>query len=169
MQPVKNKKLTYLLICAVAAVWGIVIFRLFFAEAGEEYQPAFAERKQVHEPYDQYAAQPDTFRLVLNYRDPFLGTSAKIEKPGPSVNPATAALHAALSKPALPPPINWSGIGYIGRIVNPVSKKIVSIVTVNGRERMLAEGEVFEGLKLIKNKRDSILVEWQGKQKYIKQ
>ena len=170
MQPVKNKKLTYLLLCAVAAVWGIVIYRLFFAEAGEDYKPAFAERQVVHEPYDQYAEKPDTFRLALNYRDPFLGGTAKIADPVVTVPASSStALHAALSRPALPPPINWNAIQYTGRIINPVTKKAVSIVTVNGRERMLSEGEVFEGLKLLKNKRDSILVEWQGKQKHIKQ
>jgi hypothetical protein len=171
MQPVKNKKLTYLLLCAVAAVWGIVIYRLFFADAGGDYKPAFGTVKPVHEPYDQYVEKPDTFKLGLNYRDPFLAGPVKSTEPiatKPALSAADAALHAALSRPALPPPINWSVIQYTGRILNPVSKKIVSIVTVNGKERMLSEGEVFESVKLIKNKRDSILVEWQGKQKYIR-
>ncbi|MCD0487356.1 hypothetical protein LPB86_03890 [Pedobacter sp. MC2016-14] len=168
MQPVKNKKLTYLLICAVAAVWGIVIYRLFFAEVAEDYQPAFAERKMVHEPYDQYAELPDTFKLALNYRDPFLGALAK--SPTTVTAPVKPAVQVIpLPVKPLPPVINWAAIQYTGSITNPVTKKIVSIVTVNGRERMLGEGEVFEGLKLIKNKRDSILVLWQGKQKYIKQ
>ncbi len=148
-----------------------MIYRLFFADAGEDYKPAFAAAKPVHEPYDQYTEKPDTFKLALNYRDPFLGVPAKSTEPAvtpKTLSAADAALHAALSRPALPPPINWSVIQYTGRILNPVSKKVVSIVTVNGKERMLSEGEVFESVKLIKNKRDSILVEWQGKQKYIR-
>lgn len=167
MQPVKNKKLTYLLICAVAAVWGIIIYRVLFNESDAGYEPKFNTVQKAHEPYDQYLVKNDTFTLSLNYRDPFLGGAVK----EPEVKDAAVMNIQPVNfnpKP-LPPPINWAVIKYGGYIVNPVTKKLVSIVVVNEKERMLAEGEVFDGLKLLKNKRDSILVSWQGKQKYIKQ
>ncbi len=167
MQPVKNKKLTYLLICAVAAVWGIIIYRVFFLEPGNDYTPAFAEAKPVHEPFDQYQEKPDTFKLALNYRDPFLGSAYKTEEPIVEAGPPKPS--TLLPVKPLPPAINWSGIRYSGYITNPGTKKMVSIVTVNGKERMLGEGEVLDGVKLLKNKKDSILVEWLGKQKYIRQ
>ncbi|MNL84889.1 hypothetical protein D3C87_2130050 [compost metagenome] len=65
--------------------------------------------------------------------------------------------------------IDWTVIKYSGYITNPVTKKLVSILSVNGMERMLAEGEQFEGARLLKNKKDSVLISWKGKQKYIKQ
>ncbi|TKC09081.1 hypothetical protein [Pedobacter frigoris] len=167
MQPVKNKKLTYLLICAVAAVWGIIIYRVLFNESDDDYQPNFAAVKTVHEPYDQYVAKKDTFRLVLNYRDPFVGGAYVDPEPVQAVGTIAPAVN--YNPPPKPPPINWSGIRYSGYVVNPQNKKLVSIIVVNGNERMVTEGEVFEGVKLLKNKRDSILVSWQGKQKYIKQ
>jgi len=166
MQQVKNKKLTYLLLCAVAGVWGIILYKIFFKE--KEDQDIFPSTavKADHEPYDKYTVKTDTFKLVLNYRDPFLGTAAPASKTEKSDMPSVPVIKAPV---VIPPPLNWSGIQYSGRIINPVSKRIVSILSVNGKERMMAEGEVFEGVKLLKNQRDSVLLSWQGKQKYIKQ
>lgn len=167
MQPVKNKKLTYLLICAVAVVWGIVIYKFVFNDAGDDYTVRTGVTKKTDEPYDQYAAKPDTFKLALNYRDPFGETAPKdvVEEVIPA---AGKPVNFAPPTP-MPVPVNWSAIRYSGYVTNPVTKKLVSIIVVNGKERMVAEGEVFEGVRLLKNRRDSILVSWKDKQKYIKQ
>lgn len=166
MRVAKNKKTTYLLICAVVAVWGIVLHKVFFKTPEEDYSIKTATTKVEHEPYDQYVAKKDSFKLALNYRDPFLGTTAIAEKKadgkGLKIKPIAATVN-------LPPPIDWNSVRYAGRIINPVSKKVVSIIIVHGVERMMSEGEVFQGVKLLKNKRDSILINWQGKQKHIKQ
>nr|WP_068893385.1 hypothetical protein [Pedobacter panaciterrae] len=167
MQPVKNKKLTYLLICAVAAVWGIIIYKVLFNNTDDDFEPKFKTAKEDHEPYDQYLIKNDTFKLVLNYRDPFLGgmTAASDDKN----NTAIASEANFIPPPPPPPPIDWSLIKYSGYIVNPATKKLVAILVINGREQMTAEGQTFEGVKLLQNRKDSILVSWQGKKKYIKQ
>ena len=167
MQPVKNKKLTYLLICAVAVVWGIVVYKFVFNDTGDDYALKSFPVKKVDEPYDQYAAKPDTFKLALNYRDPFgeHGQAVVVQELPVSAGQPTNFIPT----PMPPPPIDWSFIRYSGYVTSPATKKLVSIMVVNGQERMVAEGEVFGGVKLLKNKKDSILVSWQGKQKYIKQ
>lgn len=166
MQPVKNKGVTYLLIVAVALVWGIIIYRIFFMDPVEEDSGQFIKSTTKHEPFDQYLVKKDTFTLALNYRDPFLSNvNAPVEIPKTSL--ATQALQIPV-KPFVPPP-NWEMIRYSGYITNPVTKKLVSILTVNGKEQMVAEGESLEGVRLLKNKKDSVLVSWMGKQKYIKQ
>jgi len=167
MQPVKNKKLTYLLICAVAAVWGIIVYKVLFNETEAGYEPKFKVVKKEQEPYDQYLAKDDTFKLVLNYRDPFLvGVSVVPENKGVG---SAVPVQANFNPPSLPPPIDWTVIKYSGYIVNPVTKKLVAILVFNGREQMISEGQSFEGVKLLQNRKDSILVSWQGKKKYIKQ
>lgn len=168
MQGAKNKKLTYFLICAVAVVWGVILHRIFFNNTEEEYQLKNPAALIKHEPYDQYVAKEDTFKLALNYKDPFLGGIV------PESMPKTEALPVAKPAnfmPPLPPKpvVDWSVIKYAGYIVNPVTKKLVSIITVNGTERMLAEGESFDGAQLLKNKKDSVLISWKGKQKFIRQ
>lgn len=164
-EPVKNKKVVYLLICAVAGVWGVIVYQLFLKDAGEDYVLQNAVGKQKHEPFDQYLAKPDTFKLALQYRDPFLGEGGAkvVENPGP-VNPIPMVRPAVIT-----PPINWGSIRYMGRFVNSGSKKTVVIISLNGKEHMIENGVVFEGVKLLKITPDSILVSWQGKQKYIKQ
>lgn len=159
--------MTYLLLCAVAVVWGVIVYRLFFNDSGEDGAVGFLQPKAVHEPYNQYVAKNDTFKLALNYRDPFLG---KInDHPETAVKAIPAAHKELIPVKFIPPPVNWSVIRYSGYITNPKTKKIVAIVMVNDKERMMGEGEHFQGVELLKNKKDSILVSWMGKQKYIKQ
>ena len=166
MEPVKNKTMTYLLICAVAMVWGIIVYRIFFNEATDDEETSFAIAKTVHEPYDRYVVKNDTFHLAVNYRDPFLGKAVTlVQELKPSVAPRVIQ---PMPKP-VPPPLNWETIRYSGYVTNPITKKMIAILTVNGMERMTAEGESFQGVKLLKNKKDSILVSWMGKQKYIRQ
>lgn len=167
MQPVKNKKLTWFLICAVALVWGVILYRLFFNHTEEDYGLKSQAAVLKHEPYDQYLPKADTFRLVLNYKDPFLGGMAATA-PEPKHTDLPVQPVNFVPPPAIPM-VDWSVVKYSGYIINPQTKKTVSIVMLNGKERMMAEGERFEGLQLLSNKRDSVLVSWQGKQKYIKQ
>ena len=164
-EPVKNKKLTYLLICAVAGVWGIIVYQLFLKDRGEDFVPRTAMPKQKHEPYDQYLPKTDTFKLVLNYRDPFIDKMTSSIKESPVAVKTLPAIKPSIAAP----PINWSSIRYTGRFVNPVSKKAVVIVTLNGKEQMMETGMVVDGVKLLKITLDSIMVSWQGNQKYIRQ
>lgn len=165
MQPVKNKKLTYLLICAVAVVWGVVLYRVFFKGGEDDYKLKEQPIVDKHELYDQYVLHRDTFKLALNYRDPFLG----LPEAPPKVTDVGSTNNTNFIPPPVKPAIDWSAIKYSGYIINPVTKKIITILVVRGKEQMVSDGELFEGVKLLKNKRDSILVFWQGKQKHIKQ
>lgn len=87
MQAAKNKKLTYFLICAVAVVWGVILHRVFFNNTEEDYVLKNPSAMAKHEPYDQYVLKEDTFKLALNYKDPFLGgmAPASTEKPESAV------------------------------------------------------------------------------------
>lgn len=164
MQAGKNKKVTYLLICAVSIVWGLILYKVFSNDTDVEegfQQPVVSG---TSEAYDQFVTRPDTFKLALNYEDPFVG-SVKTEQVK-VVEKIKAINYTALQ---VRPLVDWTGVSYSGYVVNPMTKKLVAILVVLGQERMLAEGEVFAGLKLLKNKKDSVLVSWQGKQKFIKQ
>ena len=164
MQVGKNKKLTYFLICAVVVVWGVVLYKVFFNQADDGSEIKSQPVVKKDQIYDQYALKNDSFKLALDYSDPFVGTT-KLE----TQVVETTAQQINFTPPPPAPPIDWRSIKYLGYTVNHVTKKIVSIVVVNGKEQMLSDGEVLDGVKLIKNKRDSVLIYWQGKHKYIKQ
>ncbi|WP_124582144.1 hypothetical protein [Pedobacter sp. KBW06] len=140
------------------------MYRVLFNNSDDDYQLKAQPVVKRAEPYDQYELKRDTFRLALNYRDPFVGMVQAVPKPV-----EIAAKPTNFAPAPFKPPINWGVVKYKGYVINPQTKKLVSIVEVSGKERMLAEGEFLEGLKLLKNKKDSILVYWQGKQKHIKQ
>jgi hypothetical protein len=168
MEITKNKKLTYFLICAVAVVWGVILHRVFFSKSEEDYKIKESDSVIRHEPYDQYVIKEDTFKLALNYRDPFLGEMPPVSEPKPEG--LTTIKQVSFVPPQVAKPVvDWSVIKYSGYIINPITKKTVCIITVNGNERMLAEGESFAGAQLLKNKKDSVLISWKGKEKYIKQ
>ncbi len=159
--------LTYFLICSVALVWSVILYRIFFKNSEEDYSLKSVSVIDKQEFYDQYVTKEDTFKLALNYRDPFLGTMEPLLASSLSI-PVTKQQNFVPATPASPN-IDWNAIKYAGYIVNPISKKLVSIIVVNGKERMLALGERFEGAQLLKYEKDSVLISWKGKQKYIKQ
>jgi hypothetical protein len=154
----KNKKLTYFLGFIVLSVWGMIIYRIFYAVSGNDDEgniPAVATI-QAKEPYNDFALPKDTTHLLLNYRDPFgltqfKDTTEKMVKSGHH-KPMT------VSKPAT----DWSFIKYSGYIQNPVSKKLIALVTINGKNEMLSEGEAKDKVKLIKNMKEEIKISFNG-------
>jgi len=159
----KNKKLTYFLILVVAGVWGMIIYRVFSAVDNTDDDTTSVAPKPIKEAFNDYTIPKDTTKLLLNYRDPFGVTKRKdtttrlrsITKPGPSI--------AVAVKPA----INWSFITYSGYIRNPATKKLIALVSINGQNLTLNEGETKNQVKLLKNLRDSIKVSFDGKTKFI--
>jgi hypothetical protein len=158
----KNKKVTYLLGLLVAIVWGIIIYRIFDAAAGNDDTILPVQTSSKKEAYNDFVIPKDTAHLLLNYRDPFGITRQK--------DTTVTAIKKMHIKPAMvipKPAINWNFIQYSGYIRNPASKKLITLVSINGRNEMLAEGEVKGQVKLLKNMRDSIKISYNGKIKYI--
>lgn len=159
----KNKKLTYFLILVVAGLWGIIIYRVFSAVGNTDDDTQLATLKPIKESFNDYTIPKDTTKLLLNYRDPFGITKRKdtanrvsnMSKPRPGI--------AITAKPA----INWSFITYSGYIRNPATKRLVALVSINGQNLTLTEGETKNQVKLLKNLRDSIKVSFEGKAKFI--
>lgn len=158
----KNKKLTYFLIAIVLGVWGLILYRIFDAVGDNDETTIPVAVKQAKEAFNDYSLPKDTAKLLLNYRDPFgitkpKDTAVRISKATPlksTVGPA---------KPAM----NWSFISYSGYIRNPASKKLIALVSINGQNLTLAEGETKNQVKLLKNLRDSIKISYEGKTKFI--
>lgn len=153
--------MTYLLICCVAGVWGIIFYRVFDGLAAEDSTPLSA--RTIKESYFNMTDHAkDKVILEMGYADPFALTNSE---PEPLVKTSGPAL------PPIPMPIkpqvNWSGIIYSGQIYNRAEKRQVAIISVNGKEVMLSEGERASGLKFIKRVGDSIKVEYQNAIKFL--
>jgi hypothetical protein len=158
----KNKKLTYFLGLIVVAVWGMILYRVFDAYSGNDDDTPITTGKPVKEAYNDYTIPKDTTHLLLNYRDPF-----GLSKPKDTLNGPLANHHKSIIPISAKPAVNWSFIQYSGYIRNPGSKKLIALVTINGKNETLSEGEMKGQVKLIKNLRDSIKISFNGQTKYI--
>jgi len=158
----KNKKLIYFLIIVVLGVWGIIIYRVFSAIGNGDDDAATPAVKPIKEAFNDYAIPKDTTKLLLNYRDPF-GLVKQKDTAGTVIHAVKRMNSTVNIKPA----INWSFITYSGYIRNPSTKRLVALVSVNGQNLTLAEGETKNQVKLLRNLRDSIKVSYEGKTKFI--
>lgn len=162
----KGKTATYLLIAAVAAVWGLIIYRIF-ASIGDDVPVSASALPGKKVPLDDYAFKPDTTRLLLNYRDPF-GKSSTVSTSDTS-NLKKTASKVTLTAAPVKKEITWPAISYGGYIQNPESKKLIALLHINGRNVMLAEGESVDGVKLIKNLKDVVNLQYQGESRSFSQ
>jgi len=157
----KGKKVTYFLICCVALVWGVIFREVFLGAADDSELPV--PTSAIREPYfTKVDHSKDKFSLNLNDDDPFMSFSVIEPEPLSEVSPAPLNV-----KLVTKPLVNWSAISYKGQIYNKTEKKHVAIVSINGKEVLLSEGEKAEGLKFIKRSGDSIKVEYQKAITYL--
>jgi len=159
----KKKALTYLLGIAVIAIWGMIIYRVIQAFSGND-TPQFQNSVSIKkEAFNDYTIPKDTASLNLNYRDPF--SDKKTDTIAAQAHKAITHTNPIINRPK--PQVNWSGIKYIGFVGKSGSKKWIAMMTINGREAMMAEGETTDQVKLIKNMRDSVKVSYQGATRFI--
>ena len=75
----KKEKKTYLLLAVVLVIWGVLAFQIFKAvNPSEEVVPVFTTTQKTNLIKLE---KRDTFSIVANYRDPFLGTLPKSSIP----------------------------------------------------------------------------------------
>ena len=135
----KNKKLTYVLFPGAILIWVIVIYRIIAAvgpsDSGETAR--ISPKKFNTEKYTR-----DTFELISNYRDPFLGSIAK--KP--------VAQKKTKTKPKKqkkkPEKVEWPHISYEGIIRNEKSGEEVAVLRIDGMEYLMRKGDVVQNVKV---------------------
>jgi len=149
---VKSKLSTYLLLAVAAGIWGVVVWRLFFAKPG---QGDLTAPPRSHKTADTRAE--DT--LYLDYRDPFDMTPVTVAAPQKAAKPLPP-------KPVPPPAPQRPNMRYTGLIVkNGVSN---CLVEVERQQYILKIGDTCARSKLVKVFSDSIYVVFQKKTFTIK-
>ena len=156
-----NRPQVYTLIVLVTIVWGTVFFRVF-KSWGDDGYPAFEPDISAKAEFENYSIT-DTVTLNLNHGDPFRLSNARtaVEKVAESPPPRYAAARAERKRPA---PIL---ITYSGYIQIPGSRKVLSMLNLKGKGLLIAEGEVAEDVRLLKNLKDSVKVAYKGNISYI--
>ena len=161
----KNKSVTYLLITVVAAIWGLVFYRIFNATNEEENFP-----NQVAKPIKTTSTiEEDTFELINDYRDPFLGSMSSsfdriTSRPMRRKVPTPQKTEPTLATP----PIDWSFVSYLGTIWNKQTNKEIGILKINGNEVMVASNDRVGEITVLKVVRDSVVIVYQGVKKGLR-
>jgi hypothetical protein len=145
----KNKKsILILLLATVGCLWGYIVWRIYGSYTGEETQIVVKDSK--YETKTEILSS-DTFSIVADYRDPFLGKEkteirgqkTEIRKPVPKApKPVVTA--------------NWPAIVYGGMIRNQKSNQQLALLTMGGESNMLKTGDSYQEITVVKIYKDSI-------------
>ncbi|MDB5267923.1 MAG: hypothetical protein JWP58_963 [Hymenobacter sp.] len=171
----KNKRLLYVLLPAVLAIWGLIFQRIWSAAAGEpEPEPADAALPHVLTGPVTAHTLP---KLLLNYSDPFKVTTEKAGRSldQPANRPvafAQAVTSPTLNFPVAPVPVAvapvvWPSLRYLGFINNPRQNSRIALLAINEQEVMLKSGDNRQGVVVASIFRDSVQVTFQGKKKTV--
>ena len=153
------------LIVFVLVLWGTIVYR---------YVNNFFYSQDIKvENYNQYSLikinKRDTFNLAVINRDPFLGKIAKKPFTFPKKNISSSAKSNKISKPIsskIPTPIPT--IQYFGIIKSSSKKDEMIIVKINNEVKKMRLNSEFEGVKINKVFKDSILISFNKKQLFIR-
>ena len=128
----KKKQILYYLLPLVILVWGFVFYQLFSYFFSS---PNYAKENSVV-PINIEKIEQDTFSIVANYRDPFLGKKvtagrraiASHTSQQPVVRPSNSSV-----KPAQKVEQPWPVIQYQGMIKNNNADRRVGILKMDGK------------------------------------
>jgi hypothetical protein len=140
----KNKKVVYALLILALVVWGIIFYRVGTTLSKDKPAAVAVNKAPVLAKQD---TGPEDFKIVADYRDPFLGTAVRErEKKKVVVKP--------VQKKAPVSTIQWPQIK-LGGIIRTQSKQPLALVTINGKENIVKEKETILEVTLSKVYHDS--------------
>lgn len=137
----KNVK-TYLLLGVVLIIWGFIGFKVFKTISKKPEIPVVQPSTRVRQ---KTLKKKDTFTLMANYRDPFLGTLPGTKK--------KAVKQTVNKKPKVRQAIVYSGL-----VSQSKSGKTRYFVTIDGKQHIMSINEEINGVTLLNGNSQSIKV-----------
>lgn len=151
----KNHK-TYLLLAAVLSIWGMIGSKFLSAVNPSTQEIAQVASEQTFIP--KKIKERETFSIVADYRDPFLGT---VQAPKKKVVKRKSV--PTIKKEVVP----TKSIQYTGFITDKSSKQKIFFVAVDGQQQMMSLNDTFQEVKLIRGTKSSIRVKYNGRTQNI--
>ena len=145
----KNKKTIYILLPAALGIWGYVFYEFFSFVGSKEVVQA---GNVAYSSMLPVKTAMDTFSIVADYRDPFLGKIAIAS----SENDKPKNIVKKIEKPT--EPVKWPSIIYRGMIKNQKTNKQLYLVSIDKQDNMMKPGDFVADVELKKVYRDSIEV-----------
>ncbi len=154
------------LIVFVLVLWGTIIYRYV-----NNY--FYSQNLIIQEDYNQYSLikinKRDTFNLANLNRDPFLDKSTKRHRVISINNNSSGKVRNEISKPISSKlPTSIPTIQYFGVIKSSSKKDELIIVKINNVVKKMRLNSEFEGVKVNKVFKDSILISFNKKQLFVR-
>lgn len=143
----KTKTNTYLLLFAVAVVWGVIIYKLLFSIHTTEHNSKNIEQFTSSNIIKIDSVQK--FAIKANYRDPFLG---RINHP---IKKKTIIKKAIIKPKVVFPKIEYSGVISSGN-----SNKF--IIKINREQFFFNINDIFQEIQLLSGDKTQITVLYQS-------
>lgn len=154
----KNKKALYILLPLVLLVWGLIILRIIkqvkSTPNGNYY------RQQVVNIDDSEEIKLDTFTIIANYRDPFLGRVV-IVRQQPTRSMVKTRSEERPVRRIRNRSIRWPSIAYNGVITNENKTNDVALISINNVNYLMKIGDVNQEVTLLMVYPDSVRLQYQ--------
>ncbi len=152
----KNKTKTYILLILVLGIWGTIGYKIIAGLNPDA--PEQVENDISVSFIPEKIKKTDTFSIQTTERDPFLGTLTRSNKPRAETTKKTKQVKEE----------NALQITYQGLVKKQNSSQQVFVVTVNGKQHLLKQGQTVDDVKLEKGNAKEIVVSNNNKQQTIK-
>lgn len=160
----KSKSIVYLLVFSVLGIWGVILFRVYLSVSDKDDIVLPSAGALPLRKADVPKLYPDTFKLLMNYRDPFTGTPA-ITKDTSDINSRKAPLTSLPAAPEINPALQMKYLGYVR---DRREKNSVAIIIYNGKEKMMKKGDTIGGITLTAIQKQGVMMRFKGKMVTIK-
>ena len=142
------------MLVVVLAIWGILGFRILSAVNPDNSLPITHTTLSDFKPTAPKAR--DTFSILANYRDPFLGTLPK------------SVIQTSPPKKITPAPVVKRNISFTGHIRDQKSDQVIFFVNIDGQQHMISLTDEVDGVRLLKGNEDQITVLYENRRETIK-
>lgn len=154
-----NKIITYVLILAVVAVWGWVIYNIIKKHGPSDTNNIAFDNAVKTETSN---AQLDTFSLIADYRDPFVIKYVSMNA-AQDLNLEEEKVKEVIVKPI----IEWPVIKYGGTVKNNSSDRKLALINIAEQNHLLGIGDTTKEIKVFGIYPDSLQLLYKGDKKTI--
>lgn len=169
----QNKKLKYVLLPLALILWGFIFYKIYsyVTNTPDNIQ---SSGKNIKEQTINNVN--DTFEIVADYRDPFLGNQYLFDRGDEeaqnynSIEKNSKDIQKKEVKEEVKTVVktaNWPKISYLGVIVNQKSSRKTVLIKVNNKEYMFRETDKIENVLLKTIYVDSVILSFNEEIKMI--
>lgn len=153
-----------MLLPAVLSIWGFLGWKLYAAMREDPAAVHVQSNDSIN--YSVEHLVPDTYQLLLDYPDPFLGSGKVVTTSNRSTAPAsTPPVHV---EPAIAPATTWPEIRYAGLVKSPKDGKTVGFISVDNVSFFVKDGDALGNVLVGRIWKDSVLLTMGKEKKVVK-